>query len=62
MFLIAITYYSLQGTPICGYARGYFADEAEEDGDGLRALRVRKYDGEEKESEKDMERLLNRPS
>jgi len=22
-----------QGTPICGYARGYFADEAEEDGD-----------------------------
>uniref|UniRef100_A0A7S2LS25 Uncharacterized protein n=1 Tax=Skeletonema marinoi TaxID=267567 RepID=A0A7S2LS25_9STRA len=23
----------LQGTPICGYARGYFADEAEEDGD-----------------------------
>jgi len=33
MFLIAITYYSLQGTPICGYARGYFADEAEEDGD-----------------------------
>ena len=36
--------------------------EAEEDGDGLCALRVRKYDGEEKESEKDMERLLNRPS
>ena len=22
-----------QGTPICGYARGYFADEAEKDGD-----------------------------